>query len=159
MQATQTPPYDILILGASGFTGKYVVREALKFINAPSSPLKSVALAGRSANKLAQTLQWAAYPSPPPSIPILTADISDPPSLHRLCSQTKLVLNCVGPYRLFGEPVAAACANSGFAFSTYIQTSRSIQISNSKINEQINAMYFIFPFMLITNKSRDFSFG
>lgn len=110
----QNLQYDVIILGASGFTGKYVVREALKFLNAPSSPLKTLALAGRNPAKLAQSLEWAAHPNPPPQIPILTADTTDPQSLRRLCSWTKLILNCVGPYRLFSEPVVAACTESGF---------------------------------------------
>ncbi|GKU97324.1 hypothetical protein SLEP1_g10486 [Rubroshorea leprosula] len=113
MAEIQTPPYDLIILGASGFTGKYVVREALKFFNAPTSPLKSFALAGRSQAKLRQALQWATHPSPPPSIPILIADTTDPLSLQTLSSQTKLILNCVGPFRLHGEPVVAACTSSG----------------------------------------------
>ncbi|KAJ1401565.1 putative mitochondrial saccharopine dehydrogenase-like [Sesbania bispinosa] len=60
--------FDLIILGASGFTGKYVLREALKFlnINNPSSPLKSIALAGRNPTKLTQALQWATRPNPPP---------------------------------------------------------------------------------------------
>ncbi|KAK4804025.1 hypothetical protein SAY86_003842 [Trapa natans] len=108
------PAFDMVILGASGFTGKYVVREALKFLNAPSSPLSSLALAGRRPAKLTRALQWAAYPGPPPSgIAILTADITDPESLRRLCSQTKLILDCVGPFRLYGEPVVAACVETG----------------------------------------------
>ncbi|KAM3363787.1 hypothetical protein P3S68_018641 [Capsicum galapagoense] len=78
------PTYDVIILGASGFTGKYAIREALKFLNA---------------------LQWACGPNPPPEIPILTADTSDPSSLRHLASQTKIILNCVGPFRLYGEPV------------------------------------------------------
>ncbi|KAF3444817.1 hypothetical protein FNV43_RR14510 [Rhamnella rubrinervis] len=110
---SRSPPYDLVILGASGFTGKYVVQEALRFLNTPSSPLKSFALAGRNLTKLTQTLEWATRPNPPPPIPILTADTTDPPSLHRLCAQTKLILNCVGPFRLYGEPVVAACAETG----------------------------------------------
>ncbi|GLT66325.1 hypothetical protein SLA2020_386940 [Shorea laevis] len=113
MAEIQTHPYDLIILGASGFTGKYVVREALKFFNTPTSPLKSFALAGRSQAKLRQALQWAAHPSPPPSIPILIADTTDLSSLQTLSSQTKLILNCVGPFRLLGEPVVAACTSSG----------------------------------------------
>ncbi|XVF60611.1 hypothetical protein PTKIN_Ptkin08bG0061800 [Pterospermum kingtungense] len=106
--------YDIIILGASGFTGKYVVREALKFLNTPSSPLKTLAIAGRSNEKLVKTLQWAVHPnSPPPDISIITADTTDPPSLLSLCTQTKVLLNCVGPFRILGEPVVAACAASG----------------------------------------------
>ncbi|KAL4382588.1 hypothetical protein AHAS_Ahas04G0248500 [Arachis hypogaea] len=109
------PRYDAVILGASGFTGKYVVREALKFLNVPSSPLKSIALAGRNPSKLSQALQWAIGPNkgPPPDIPILTADTSDPSSLAAICSQTSILLNCVGPFRLHGDPVVAACAAAG----------------------------------------------
>ncbi|KAJ4707374.1 Saccharopine dehydrogenase [Melia azedarach] len=113
MQEKRKPQYDIIILGASGFTGKYVVREALKFLNSPPSPLTTLALAGRNPTKLAQALQWAAQPNPPPPIPLLTADTTDPSSLLGLCSQTKLILNCVGPFGLLGEHVVAACVNSG----------------------------------------------
>lgn len=107
------PTYDVIILGASGFTGKYVIREALKFLNVPSSPLKNLAIAGRNTSKLTQALQWASRPNPPPEIPILTADTTDPSSLRDLASQTKIILNCVGPFRLYGEPVVQACADSG----------------------------------------------
>ncbi|XP_022144422.1 probable mitochondrial saccharopine dehydrogenase-like oxidoreductase At5g39410 [Momordica charantia] len=108
------PLYDLTILGATGFTGKYVLREALKFVNpSPSSPLKSLALAARDHEKLTQTLKWAAHPHPPPPIPLLTADITAPESIRRLCSQTKLMLNCVGPFRRYGEPVVAACVEAG----------------------------------------------
>ncbi|CAH2079871.1 unnamed protein product [Thlaspi arvense] len=108
------PVYDIVILGASGFTGKYVVREALKFLQTPSSPLKTLALAGRHPTRVTQSLEWAARPNPPPSsVAILTADTSDTGSLRRLCSQSKLILNCVGPFSIHGEPVVAACVDSG----------------------------------------------
>ncbi|QCE12620.1 saccharopine dehydrogenase [Vigna unguiculata] len=105
--------FDVVILGASGFTGKYVLREALKFLNTPSSPLKSIAIAGRSPRKLSQALEWASRPNPPLSLPILTADTADPSSLRALCARTRLLLNCVGPFRLHGEPVVAACAAAG----------------------------------------------
>nr|GMD01078.1 probable mitochondrial saccharopine dehydrogenase-like oxidoreductase At5g39410 [Ipomoea batatas] len=105
--------YDIVIFGASGFTGKYVVREALKFLNVPTSPFNSLALVGRSPSKVAKALQWASHPNPPPQIPILTADTTDPISLRRVASQTKILLNCVGPFHLYGEPVVAACVDVG----------------------------------------------
>ncbi|KAL5723037.1 hypothetical protein ACHQM5_006483 [Ranunculus cassubicifolius] len=113
--AESTPkPYDLTIFGASGFTGKYVIREALKFLNTPSSPLKTLALAGRNPSKLTQSLNWAS-PSPPSpsSISIIKADISDPSSLNSLCTQSKVLLNCVGPFRLYGEPVVKACVENG----------------------------------------------
>lgn len=119
----QTPApsfFDMVILGASGFTGKYVVREALKFLDSPSSTLRSLALAGRSPARLTRALEWAAQPGPPPpGIAILTADTADPESLRRLCSQTKLILGCVGPFRLYGEPVVAACVETGYKDSIF----------------------------------------
>ncbi|KAI3748002.1 hypothetical protein L6452_10804 [Arctium lappa] len=105
------PPYDIVIFGASGFTGKYVVKEALKFLDSPNSPLKTLALAGRNSSKLSETLKWASTSHP--AVPLLIADTSDPPSLRRMASQAKLVLNCVGPFRHYGEPVVAACVEAG----------------------------------------------
>lgn len=104
--------FDIIILGASGFTGKHVLKESLKFLN-NNNNLNSIAIAGRNVTKLTQTLQWAARPDPPPSIPILIADTTDPLSLRSLCLKTRLILNCVGPFRLHGEPVVAACVQTG----------------------------------------------
>ncbi|PON65983.1 Hopanoid-associated sugar epimerase [Parasponia andersonii] len=113
MAEGQNPPYDLIIVGASGFTGKYVVKEALKFLKTPSSPLGSIALAGRNPAKLTQTLKWATHLDPPIPIPILTADTNDVSSVHHLCAQTKIILNCVGPFRLYGGQVVAACAEIG----------------------------------------------
>ncbi|KAI9185386.1 hypothetical protein LWI28_006716 [Acer negundo] len=128
--------YDMIILGASGFTGKYVVREALKVLNSPSSPIKTLALAGRNPTKLAQTLQWAANPNPPPPIPILTADTTDPMSLQQLCSKTNLILNCVGPFRLFAEPVVAACAHSGCNYLDICGEPEFMERMEAKYHEQ-----------------------
>ncbi|CAN6470146.1 unnamed protein product [Victoria cruziana] len=104
---------DMVILGASGFTGKYVVREALRFLNSPQHPLTRIGLAGRNPTKVEAALRWASAPSPPPSLPIFKADVSDPSSISSLCRRTRLLLNCVGPFRLYGEPVVAACVQAG----------------------------------------------
>ena len=57
----------------------------------------TVAIAGRSLTKLQDVLEWAE--ASPADIPIILADVSDPSSLKKMCEQTKLVLNCVGPFR------------------------------------------------------------
>ncbi|RZC51300.1 hypothetical protein C5167_019725 [Papaver somniferum] len=114
--------YDLVILGASGFTGKYVVKEALKYLHnsiSPTSPLKTIALAGRNPAKLEEALKWAlsnyhhGFENTSSSILIIKADVSDPSSLRDLCSKTKLILNCVGPFSLYGEPVVSACIEVG----------------------------------------------
>ncbi|KAL9233746.1 hypothetical protein vseg_008702 [Gypsophila vaccaria] len=104
-------PYDIIILGASGFTGKYVLKESLKFLN--KSPLTSLAIAGRNPHKLAQSLSWASAQAQPHNIPILTADTTSAASLTRLASQCRVLLNCVGPFRHHGAAVVRACIEAG----------------------------------------------
>ncbi|PVH65171.1 hypothetical protein PAHAL_2G436400 [Panicum hallii] len=105
--------FDVVIFGASGFTGKYVIREALKFLS-PSSPLRSLAVAGRSRDRVAAALRWAAAPAPPPEgVAILVADAADPASLAALASRARVVLSCAGPFRLHGHAIAAACAAAG----------------------------------------------
>lgn len=106
---------DAVILGASGFTGKYVVRYFLNHLDRDGGGQRiKIGIAGRSRNKVAEALRWAAGPSlPPANIPIIEADVTSPPSLAALCRRTRLVLNCVGPYRLYGEPVVSACVEGG----------------------------------------------
>ncbi|GBM06267.1 hypothetical protein AVEN_271000-1 [Araneus ventricosus] len=44
------------------------------------------------------------------STQIILADTQDPTSIYEMCKRTKLLLNCVGPYNLFGgEMVVSTC--------------------------------------------------
>ncbi|XP_020218433.1 probable mitochondrial saccharopine dehydrogenase-like oxidoreductase At5g39410 [Cajanus cajan] len=56
--------FDLIILGASGFTGKYILREALKFLNAPSSPLKFIAIAIAELGVMFNSQQWVGPEAP-----------------------------------------------------------------------------------------------
>lgn len=40
-------------------------------------------------------------------------DVTQPQSLTKMAASTALVLNCVGPYRHYGEPVVKACVEAG----------------------------------------------
>ncbi len=40
---------------------------------------------------------------PPPQI--ILADVEDAASLEKMASRARVVLNCVGPYRFYGEQV------------------------------------------------------
>ena len=57
----------------------------------------TLAIAGRSLKKLQDVLEWAE--ASPADVPIILADVHDPASLQKMCQRTKLVLNCVGPFR------------------------------------------------------------
>lgn len=42
-------------------------------------------------------------------IPVIVADVSDEESLETMCSQTRVVIDVVGPYVKYGEQVIRAC--------------------------------------------------
>ncbi|WP_344341382.1 saccharopine dehydrogenase family protein, partial [Streptomyces rhizosphaericus] len=44
---------------------------------------------------------------------LLPADVGDPASLADLARQARVVVTTVGPYRQYGEPLVAACAEAG----------------------------------------------
>ena len=71
------------------------------------------ALAGRDRAKLEATRAALAKKLPAAAdVPILDADISDPASLDKMLSTTKVVLTLAGPYAKVGAPLVAAAVRS-----------------------------------------------
>ncbi len=96
--------YDLILLGATGFTGGLVAKYLAT--NAPSDA--RIALAGRSQEKLdrvAETLDR--------SVETMVVDVTNPQSVRTMAEATKVVITTVGPYIFYGEPVVAACAAAG----------------------------------------------
>ncbi|MHB8269022.1 saccharopine dehydrogenase family protein [Bradyrhizobium sp.] len=100
--------FDIVVYGASGFTGQ-LVAEYLASRYAKDSELKW-AMAGRSLEKLAGVRDAIGAPA---DTPLIAADAGDAASLKAMIDQTKSVLTTVGPYQLYGSELVAACAASG----------------------------------------------
>jgi short subunit dehydrogenase-like uncharacterized protein len=108
--ARQAPAraYDLIVYGATGFTGRLVAEHLLTSYGAAGDI--RWAMAGRSASKLAEV---RALIGGPPSLPLITADASDPSSLKALAGSAKVVVSTVGPYQLYGEGLVAACVAAG----------------------------------------------
>jgi short subunit dehydrogenase-like uncharacterized protein len=70
----------------------------------------SWAMAGRSAGKLAEVRDLIGAPA---SLPLITANASDPASLQALANSANVIITTVGPYQLYGEGLVAACAAAG----------------------------------------------
>ncbi|KAJ3131369.1 hypothetical protein HK100_006434 [Physocladia obscura] len=98
--------FDILILGATGFTGKFVARDLYRFTQ--QKGLKWAA-AGRSRSKLEDTIQWIGDVQ----IPIVVVDVFDTASLAAAAKSARILLNCIGPFRFSGSNVVAACIAAG----------------------------------------------
>jgi short subunit dehydrogenase-like uncharacterized protein len=47
------------------------------------------------------------------AITVVVADVEDESSLQEMASKARVVVNCVGPYRFYGESVVRACIASG----------------------------------------------
>jgi short subunit dehydrogenase-like uncharacterized protein len=103
-----TPRFDVIVFGATGFTGRLVA----EYLNARYGVGASVAwaMAGRNRDKLESVRSLIGAPE---ALPLLQADASDAASLAALVSQAKVVISTVGPYQLHGEPLVRACAQAG----------------------------------------------
>ncbi|KAJ8410289.1 hypothetical protein AAFF_G00202700 [Aldrovandia affinis] len=117
ISTSSSRPYHIIVFGASGFTGQFVVEEVARTsAEGPSGTLKW-AIAGRSRQKLEKVLDQAAGTLSKPElrseVEIIVADVGESDSLAAMCKQGVIVLNCVGPYRFYGEPVVKACVENG----------------------------------------------
>ena len=99
--------YDIIVYGATGFTGRLVCEYLAERID-ESNDLRW-AMAGRSIEKLARVRDELGIAQ----IPLLVADAGDPVSIEEMTDATRLVLTTVGPYELYGSPLVAACAAAG----------------------------------------------
>jgi short subunit dehydrogenase-like uncharacterized protein len=103
-----TRDFDIIVYGATGFTGQ-LVAEYL----ATGYPDLNWALAGRSQAKLERVRAEIGAPA---TLPLVIADASDPASLTALAQRTRVVITTVGPYQLYGSELVAACARAGTAY-------------------------------------------
>ncbi|OZM70126.1 saccharopine dehydrogenase [Amycolatopsis antarctica] len=102
--------YDVVLFGATGFTGELTARYLAR--HAPATA--RIALAGRNRAKLETLRAGLAETNPGWSdLPLLHADVGDAASLRAVAASTQVVITTVGPYLLHGEPLVAACAETG----------------------------------------------
>ncbi len=101
--------YDVIVWGATGFTGALVAEYLLSQYGVDGS--LRWAIAGRSASKLA-TLRQQLGPKAE-SLPSIIADSFDEQKLAELAASTRVVISTVGPYAKYGSPLVAACVEQG----------------------------------------------
>lgn len=97
-------PYEIILYGASGFTGLLVA----EYLAAAHAGLKW-AIAGRNRQKLERIRDKLMLPE----LPIVIADSHDKEQLANMVRQARTVISTVGPYAQFGTPLLETCAREG----------------------------------------------
>ena len=105
--ASSKREYDVVLLGATGYTGKYTAEQFARI--APTN--LRWAVAGRSASKSEAIVNG--LKSPDRVAPAIETCSLDPSDLDALAKKTTVVVNAVGPYVLYGEPVLRACVENG----------------------------------------------
>ncbi|MGH0149176.1 UNVERIFIED_CONTAM: hypothetical protein FKN15_062841 [Acipenser sinensis] len=143
--ASTSRVYDLVIFGASGFTGQFVVEEvARNSAEGPKGTLKW-AVAGRNHQKLQQVLDQAAgnlgKPELKSEVDIIIADVEDPDSLASMSKQAAIVLNCVGPsLQQLRQRVAVHGPVSDTTCGKVVGTGTGVAVMRCRSNRQTNGI-------------------
>jgi len=103
----QTRRFDLVLFGATGYTGRWALEHYLKTYQNQSI---NFAIAGRNEKKLKKVLEdMKELGLDPSGIPCLYADSFDQNSLEEVCRQTKVIVTTVGPYEKYGSLLVDCC--------------------------------------------------
>ncbi|KAI9097081.1 Saccharopine dehydrogenase-domain-containing protein [Phlyctochytrium arcticum] len=104
----QDRPADIIVWGATGFTGQLTAEYLVK--NAPQNV--RIAIAGRSKGKLETVYKKLAEFAPGRKIQTFIADSDDSASLDAMTAQGRVLISTVGPYLKYGYKLVASCVKN-----------------------------------------------
>ncbi len=105
MKDNNSREFDIILMGATGFTGKRAASYLRK--NAPAH-LK-IGLAARNRVRLQQVGAELDFPESA----LFVADTLDEAQVSNIISKARILISTVGPYSLYGEHVISSCAALG----------------------------------------------
>ena len=97
--------YDMIVVGATGFTGRRTARE---LINKYSATYR-IGLAARNKRRLEALATGLGLSTKD----CFTVDTTNTETVRKVVRRTRLIISTVGPYALYGESVIAACAQYG----------------------------------------------
>lgn len=98
--------FDLLIYGATGFTGRLMVQHLDALLSEPKGPKLRWAIGGRDSKKLADLARTC---KTSPSI-LIGASQSE---VSQMAAKSRVVVSAAGPYQLCGEVVVKACVENG----------------------------------------------
>lgn len=103
---------DLVIFGATGWTGKYLVRELASTYKNENI---TWAVAGRSIERLNALIDSISKEKDIDlsHIEKYVVNANDISTVKNMCEHAKIVMNCVGPYRFTGEEIVKQCLAAG----------------------------------------------
>ena len=99
--------HDVVIFGATGFTGALICAYLARAVE--SGLDIRWAMAGRSREKLAAVRDRIGAGD----VALIVADTGDAASIEAMAGAARIVISAAGPYHLYGTPLVAACARLG----------------------------------------------
>ncbi|MCB1141971.1 MAG: saccharopine dehydrogenase NADP-binding domain-containing protein [Leptospiraceae bacterium] len=124
--------YDIILFGATGFTGKLTAEYLVSKMNSEKFTL---ALAGRSHSKLSNLkMEILNKFRNSVEIGIIIADVGDEESINRMVESTRVLITTVGPYLKYGETILKACAREGVHYLDITGEGAFVQTMYEKYN-------------------------
>jgi len=127
--------YDIVVYGASGFTGQYAAAEMVRTCTG-----KKMAISGRSEARLKDTLDFIAHEvgnsNAISDIGLIIANNNDEESIREMCRKSKVVVNCVGPFRWYGELVVRCCVEMSSHYVDISGEPEFLQMCQIKYHEE-----------------------
>ena len=100
--------FDVIVFGASGYTGKLVAEYMGKEYGNDESI--SWAIAGRNKDKLSSVKKDLNLNE---KVSIIEVDSTNKDSLDSMTSSAKCILTTVGPYQLYGSSLVQSCSENG----------------------------------------------
>lgn len=129
--------YDLVIFGATSFTGKLVVEYLLKNYGSINKKF-TWAIAGRNKKLLKNLKQsFNSIDVNSPKIPIVLADSLKIETLNRMTSQCNILISTVGPYLRYGSLLIESCVANNTHYCDL--TGEVPFIRNSVLKNDINA--------------------
>mmetsp|Transcript_57705 Transcript_57705/g.125488 ORF Transcript_57705/g.125488 Transcript_57705/m.125488 type:complete len:432 (-) Transcript_57705:40-1335(-) len=104
--------FDLVVFGASGFTGAYVVKRLDETLTLENRTLRW-AVAGRDERRTRNQISQVAPSLDAEALPFIWADTSAEASLSAMAARCTVLVNCTGPFRFHGEAVVSACIAQG----------------------------------------------
>jgi len=109
---TSSKPYDIVIWGATGFTGQLIADYfAKQIVDGGESAKIKWALAGRNEKRLTELKKSLGRGADKAGI--IVADSQHQNTVDDMVKLTKVIIGTVGPFLLYGDSLVDACVRLG----------------------------------------------
>ncbi|KAG1851335.1 Saccharopine dehydrogenase-domain-containing protein [Suillus subalutaceus] len=99
---------DIVVLGATGYTGRLI---AQYLATHPQGSSFTFGLAARSQSALEKVFRELNLSKD--DVPAFTVDVTNPSDVDAVVQQARIVINTIGPYWRWGTSVVRACVHHG----------------------------------------------